>query len=511
MPKSVLLGVDLGTSSCKVTALNTDTETISHASEPYDVRYPRENWAEQNPEVWYKKCQQTISQVVEKLGSEAVVEAIGVTGQMIGAVVVDEKGQPVRPAILWMDQRSAPQAEKLKDRIGENISQITKTPINTAYTLPKLLWIKEEEPDTWKQIYRILLPKDYIRFKLTGVFATDITDASGTLLFDSEECRWSDQIISETGIDYDYLPEVFSSHEVIGQTTMSATKELGLEKRVPVVAGAGDLFSENMAAGNVSAKHRLIRFGSCGSISAPLSEPRMDPEGHNPCYIHCTPNTWLLETSTQAFGLAYDWYVNNIFNRNNLRGKNTARESLRSQAETVVKDVQPGADGVMFVPFTHGAPYWNPNLGGTFLGLSPTHDHKHLVRAVLEGISFSLEDALQQLEETGGFGKRSKYSWRCIGGGTNSPSWTNTVANVLGVDLHLVSEAGPAKGAALLAGIGAGLFADFSEVIELTTSSTEKICHSTDRHDTYQKVYRKYSRTVSKLEELYKTCEWRQE
>ncbi len=499
----VTLGIDVGTSGCKAVLLDRKGQTICSASTEYSPSYPRQGWAEQDPDEWVHAAIQAMAEVRGNRDTKRVhVAAIGVTGQMISAVFVDESYNPVRPAILWLDQRSAPQVRKLVEQHGDTISKITKTPINTAYTLPRLLWLREHEQHQWKKTARVMLAKDYVRLRLTGELATDFSDASGTLLLDSKERCWSTEILDVMDIPERMLPRLASSHEVVGYLTKEAAHNLGLEAGLPVVAGAGDLFSENLSAGNIEGNQRLIRFGSCGSISQPLSSPVQDPDLKCPCYVHGIPDRWLLETSTQAFGLSEAWYKRVLLG--GFRA-NESGSSVHQLVEKMVGSVAPGANGVVFHPFIQGAPYWDVSLRGSFLGLMPSHTEADLARAVLEGATYSLKDALGLLEAASG--ERSDIvglQWRAVGGGSHSQAWAQIVTDVLGVELEILREASPAVGAAMLAAIGYGLFEGFDEASRQSAVVSRRTEIDPESRQAYLELYRQHCFLHEQLGRLYR-------
>jgi len=476
-----LIGVDIGTSGCKVSLIDSHGHSVVEAVSTYAPVYPREGWAEQDPDDWYQAAVSSVHKLLARPEARKVkVAGIGVTGQMISAVFVGKNDRPIYPAILWMDQRTSAEVEWLQKH-GEEISGITKTPINTAYTLPRVLWLRNNLPGIWQATHKILLAKDYIRLRFTGEYATDPSDGSGTLLLDSERRDWSKRITEIARIPADILPPVISSHEVAGKLTEAAADNLGLSPGIPVVTGAGDLFAENLAAGNFTASQRLIRFGSCGSVSSPLTRPVLDPKRRCPCYVHCVPNYWLIETSTQAFGLAEGWFKRELLSNSNV--------SVHSLMDELAASIAPGADGLIFHPFIQGAPYWDPNLKGGFVGITPAHTKAHFARAVLEGITYSLLDAIRLLDNAIG-GKGASVEWRAIGGGTASPVWAQIVADAIGSDLLVLRDASPSIGAAILAGVGTGVIPDYHSA--LGTIPTKLVKYDESTHALYQEEYKQY-------------------
>jgi len=508
MSRGGLLGIDIGTSGCKTVLIDLSGKVVAQASAPYAPRYPKPGWAEQDPEDWYQATISAVRAVLDKPAAEAArILAIGVTGQMISSVFVNNVGYPLRPAILWMDQRSIAQTRWLDEKYGDLICKITKTPINTAYTLPRILWVRQEEPWLWEKTHKVLLAKDYIRLCMTGEYATDFSDASGTLLLNSEQRSWSREILDAVGLKQSLLPLLTPSHEPTSLLSANAAKTLGLEEGVPVVTGAGDLFSENLSAGNVSEGQRLIRFGSCGSISSPLARPVQDPNQKCPCYVHCIPHRWLLETSTQAFGLSDSWFKEKFCQEEVEEAKQQGK-AMHEIVDKMVSSVPPGANDLYFHPFIQGAPYWDLFLRGGFIGITANHGKAHFARAVLEGATYSLRDALDLLEQAESTeGNSLIHEWRAIGGGVRSASWRQIVADVLGINLLFLEEANPSSGAAMLAGIGIGVFESFEEAIRNCSASPQRIDMNPESHASYLKLYDRYKAVHAGLGQLYRCLE----
>ncbi len=502
MAERGLLGVDVGTSSCKVLLLSPAGAVIASTSVPYTPLYPRTGWAEQDPQEWFEAAAQGIQRLLAKSecrGWEPA--ALGLTGQMVSAVFVDHRGEPLCPSILWLDQRSAPQAAHIAAVGAEEVSQKTKTPINTAYTLPRLLWLRVERPELHKRLNKILLPKDYVRFKMTGEYFTDYSDASSTLMLDSQQRQWSSEILQLLDVEPSVLPTLRSSHDVVGHVSAWAARRTGLGRGLPVIAGAGDLFSENLAAGNIDSKSRLVRFGSCGSISSPLNRPVLDPHARCPCYVHCIPDRWLMETSSQAFGLADAWF-RQAFCAQATVGEPTFHY-LYKQTDEEIAEVPPGANGLVFRPFIQGAPYWEPSIRGAFIGVTLTHQRPQFARAVLEGATYALIDALQLLNQaTQAPTDPAELQWKAVGGGAQSPVWTQMVADMLGADILVLGNADPAKGAAMLAGVGSGTFTSFEYALRVCTPSGEQVRYDQQRHKLYRALYDKYKLAHARLRAL---------
>lgn len=502
MSEKYLLGIDIGTGSCKTTIVTSEGKVADSASKEYSTSCPKSTWAEQNPEDWYLAFKTTLAQAVKKAGILTKnISAVGVTGQMVGFVCLDEQGSVLRPTILWMDQRSMPEVNWLQENFGEKIRNISYTPINTAFILPKVLWVKKHEPEIWENIYKIQLPKDYIKLRLTGRWTVDYNDASGTLLFDVANLEWSEGIAQLAEISLDKLPDAFPSTDVVGYLTKEASEETGLKVGTPVVAGSGDLAAENFSAGVVRSNQRLTRLGSAASTASPLDKPVLDPKGMCPCYVHCVPDKWLIEATTQAFGLSERWFKDAFCSEEILKARelNTTPYSL---IDKMVSEVPMGADGLFFHPFITGSPYWDSDLRGTFLGITGRHAKKHFARAVLEGAAYSLRDALGLLDS---LTKGEIIEYILVGGGSRSTIWPQIVCDVLGTNAILMENADACVGAAMLAGVGTGIFKDVDEAISRCAKRQSEVHYNKDSYNKYSSLFAAYREIHDNLKKICKT------
>lgn len=502
MSHKYLLGIDVGTSSLKTTIVTSEGELKGAASNEYPTYYAKPGWAEQNPEDWYSAFKVTLAKAIKQADiSGNNIYAIGVTGQMIGLTCLDKQKNVLRPTILWMDQRNIAQVNWLKENFGDMIRTIAYTPLNTAFTLPKILWVKKYEPEIWRKIYKIQLPKDYIRLKLTDVWATDYNDASGTLLFEVLNRRWSEEISKHTGVSMDKLPRVFPSTEVVGYITQKASMETGLAAGTPVVAGAGDLATENFAAGVIETNQRLIRLGTSAVISTAVSKPILDPNEKCPCYVHCIPNKWSIEASTQSFGLSERWF-RDIFCDEEMAKAQKLHKSAYELIDEIAAKVSPGADGLFFHPFITGAPYWDPYLRGAFIGITLQHNKGHFARAVLEGSVYSLKDSLRSLKS---LIENEVTDYVVVGGGSKSRLWCQIVSDIIGVDVFLPETSGASIGAAMLAGVGTLVFKDFGDAIRKYRKKGIKLQCNKENHKKYNSLFEVYKEIHRSLTGTCKT------
>jgi xylulokinase len=489
--KEFLLGIDIGTSSCKTIVIDTDGKVVDSARHEYGISCPQYGWAEQNPEDWYQAFQQGLTEILDRHPEIAKwISAIGVTGQMIGLTLLDKEGNVIRPAIIWMDQRCLPQVDYLKAHFEDTITRIALNPINIAYTLPKMLWVKEHEPETWNRVYKIQLPKDYVRLRLTNEWVIDYHDVSGTLLFDVANLCWSDEIIDLVGFEREKLPTLLPSWKIAGYVTQAAAEDLGIQAGTPVVAGAGDLATENLAAGIISSDQLLTRLGTAGSSSTSTERPLPDPKKIAPCYAHCIEGRWLAEIADHTFGLCENWFRDTFFSgeKKEAKEQHTDFYQLMDQmaAETPI-----GAEGLLFHPFNHGGPYWNPHLRGAFYGINLRHTKGHFFRALLEGSVFCLKDSILLLEERIG---KSVPDYSLVGGGSRSALWTQMICDILQKDAHILKTADASLGAAMLAGLSIQIFQTPEDAIKLCVVREKEVyCHreNSKKYDVLYEIYQR--------------------
>ncbi len=491
--KDYILGIDIGTSSCKTIVINTDGKVVDSARYEYSISCPQYGWAEQNPEDWYQAFQQGLTEIFAKHpGIAKNLSAIGVTGQMIGLTLLDKEGQVIRPAIIWMDQRCLPQVDYLKTHFEDSITRIALNPINMAYTLPKMLWVKENEPDVWKKVYKFQMPKDYVRLRLTNEWVIDYHDVSGTLLFDVTNLCWADEIIDAVGFDREKLPDLLPSWKIAGFVTKAVADDLGIREGIPVVAGAGDLATEIFAAGIISSDQLLTRLGTAGSSSTSTESPLPDPKKIAPCYAHCIEGRWIAEIADHTFGLCENWFRDTFFSAEKKEAKEQGTDFYQMM-DKMAEDIPIGAEGLIFHPFNHGGPYWNPHLRGAFYGINLRHKKEHFFRAMLEGSIFCLKDSILLLEERIG---KTVPDYILVGGGSRSALWTQMICDIVQKDAHILKTADASLGAAMLAGLGTQIFSSPEEAIEHCVEREKEVfCHRENRkkyvmlYDVYQKVH----------------------
>jgi xylulokinase len=471
---AVMLGLDIGTSGARCVAVDGSGRVVASAVAEYPLLSPRPGWSEQDPESWWEAAREVIGSV----GGD--VTAIGLTGQMHGAVFLDAKDEVIRPAILWNDQRTAAQAEAITRRIGaERLTAIAGNPALTGFQAPKILWLREEEPDNYARVATVLLPKDYVRLRLTGEKSTDVSDASGTLLLDLRKRDWSDEILDALEIPGSWLPPVYES---------------------PQVAGAGDNAAAAIGTGIIRDGLASCSIGTSGVLFAHTDALSLDPLGRLHAFCHAVPGRYHLMGVTLAAGGALRWW-------RDLIGE-TDYDNLTERAATA----PPGSEGLVFLPYLTGerSPHLDPRARGVFFGLTSRHDLSDMTRAVMEGVAFSLRDSLEVMEELGA----SPREIRATGGGTRNRFWRQLLADVLGRPIvRTVVDEGPAYGAALLAGVAAGTFASVEEAcasIEISPDVCEPDQQRKRLYDEYYAAYRSlYPATADTMHALSRLAsEW---
>ena len=485
MTDDLLLGLDLGTTSARAVLVARSGEILATHAAEYPMDTPRPGWAEQDPDAWERAALDALSACVRAAPDPAAIRGIGLTGQMHGATLLDENDQSIRPAILWCDQRTAAQRQAIESEIGlgEVIARTANPPLE-GFTAPKLLWVREHEPDAFARIRRVLLPKDFIRLRLTDEAAADVADASGTALFDVAKRKWSEAMARDLDIPQEWLPRVVESPEPAGALTVAAAEALSLPAGLPVAAGAGDQAAGGVAAGIVAAGDALVTIGSSGVVFVAGDQPRIDPGGRVHTFCHALPDSWHVMGVTQGAGISLRWVRDTLGAR---EADGDPYASLTSEAA-----VSPaGSRGLIWLPYLQGerTPHLDPNARGVLFGLTTAHGRGDVVRAVLEGVAFSLRDGLEIIQELGLPARRVKIA----GGGARSPLWRQIVADVLGLPISLEPEdRGPAFGAALLAGVAVGVYGSVDEACELTASQTQEVEPCADTHAVYEATYRLY-------------------
>lgn len=441
------LGLDIGTGGSRAVLIDEKGRIIaSETAEHVPFASPQIGWAEQHPQDWWRASIAAIRAVLKNENVSArEVGAVGLSGQMHGSVLLDKADEVLRPALLWCDQRTKKQCVEITEKFGtEKLIELVSNPAIAGFTLPKLLWVRENEPDIWKQVKTILLPKDYVRLRLSGDKATDVTDASGTLFFDVKRRTWSEEVLGALSIDKSLLPGLFESTEITGAVSVAGAKETGLRAGTLIVAGAGDNAAGAIGMGITQAGMVSVTIGTSGVAFAVAEIPKLDLQGRIHTLCHAIPARWHNTGVTQGAGLSLSWF------REHFGGK-VNYDQLTAEAAKV----SAGSDGALWLPYLMGerTPYLDARARAAFVGLTASHTRAHLIRAVMEGVAFSLRDSLEIFKGLGA----PIETIRLGGGGAKSKLWQQIQSDVYGLPVELIeAEEGAAYGAAILAGVGAG-------------------------------------------------------
>ena len=487
-----LLGIDIGTGGTRAVLLDGDGRVVSSATAAHPpFASPHAGWAEQNPDDWWSAVCSAVPECLAR-GNTALreIDGIGLTGQMHGLVLLDRGGSVLRPSILWCDQRTEVECREITETAGAaRLIELTANPALTNFTLPKIWWVQKHEPDVWARVGAILLPKDYIRLKLSGSRATDVADASGTLLFDVANRQWSPPMMELSRLDAELLPKVFESCEITGHVSEEGARATGLCAGTPVVAGAGDQAAGAVGMGIVRAGAVSATIGTSGVVFAATAVPVRDPAGRIHTFCHAVPERWHVMGVTQAAGYSLRWF------RDQFGAVGDRTQDAYARLMTEASTVPAGADGLMWAPYLMGerTPYLDPNARGALVGILATHTRAHVVRAILEGVAFSLRDTLTIFAEL----NIPVESIRLGGGGARGAVWRQIQADVYGMPVSALEvEEGPAYGAALLAGVGAGNWTSVENAADATVRVSRRIeperqnlALMNRRYGAYRKLY----------------------
>lgn len=464
MRAHAVIGLDLGTTGARAVLADVSGATLAVYESPYALHTPRPGWAEQSPEAWERAAFTAVAAVAARAERADAVRAIGLTGQMHGLTLLDRAQRPLRDAILWCDLRTGPQRRELEDRLGvATLIRYTGNLPLEGFQAPKLVWVRQHEPDLLERTKHVLLPKDFIRLRLSGECFTDVSDASGTGYFDSATRDWSGEMLDALAIDPAWLPAIRESPQAAGRLTPAAAERLGLPPGIPIAAGAGDQPAGAVAAGIVAEGDAAVTIGSSGVVFAAASAYGAAPDGRVQVGAHALPHRWYLMGVTQAAGLSLRWLRDTWT-------PDVAYTALVAEAD----GSPPGSRGLLWLPYLQGerTPYLDVNARGALVGLTAAHGRADIVRAVLEGVAFSLRDAALAIQGVGAPVRRFKLA----GGGARSPLWRQIVADVFDAPMQIEPEGrGPAFGAALLGAVAAGLFESVEESVQATAAPSTTV------------------------------------
>jgi len=501
---SYLLGIDIGTSGTKTVLFDEKGNTIASATEEYPLYQPNVGWAEQDPEDWWNATCVTIKAVISKSGvSPQDIKGVGLSGQMHGAVLLDSENRVLRKAIIWCDQRSAAECDEITSKIGkERLIEITANPALTGFTASKILWVRNHEPEIYEKVRKILLPKDYVRFRLTGEFATEVSDASGMQLMNIPERSWSSEVLEKLEIDKSFLADLYESQEVSGKVSRQAAELTGLAEGTPVVGGAGDQAAGAVGNGIVRPGVISSTIGTSGVVFAYSEKVSIDPKGRVHTFCHAIPDTWHIMGVTQGAGLSLKWF------RDNFCYEEKRVAELMDIDPYVLMDkeaeqVDAGCNGLIYLPYMMGerTPHLDPDARGVFFGLSAKHGKQDMLRAIMEGVTYSLRDCLEIIKEM----KVPVTEVRASGGGGKSKLWRQMQADVFNADIATInSSEGPALGVALLAGVGTGVYDSVAQACEAAIEVKSIQKSNSDMYEKYNKFYKIYRQLYNSLKQDFK-------
>lgn len=488
-----LIGVDLGTSGTKTVLFAEDGTVAASCTIEYPLYQPQNAWAEQDPLDWWNAVCGTTKAVIAKAGiSASEIKGVGLSGQMHGLVMLDKSGNVLRKSIIWCDQRTAKECEEITQKVGaENLIKITANPALTGFTASKIMWVKNNEPEIYEKCAHILLPKDFIRYKLTGEFATEVSDASGMQLLDVPNRKWSDQVLDALQIDKSLLGKVYESLEITGKVTKAASDLTGLAEGTAVVGGAGDNAAAAVGTGTVQDGRAFTTIGTSGVVFAHTSKLSIDPKGRVHTFCCAVPGAWHVMGVTQGAGLSLKWFRDNFCHEEMIAAAGMKKDPyflMDKQAE----EIPIGSDRLLYLPYLMGerTPHLDPNCRGVFFGLSAMHTRQHLLRAVMEGVTFSQRDSVEVLREMG----VSINEMLACGGGGSSPLWRQMLADVYGCPVKtVVSKEGPALGVAILAGAGTGVYSSVQDgcaAVIKTNPPQNPISQNSAEYEKFYNIYR---------------------
>lgn len=480
---SYFIGIDSSTTATKAILVDEAGMVVGVAASEYTFETPKPLWSEQHPQLWWDASVKSIRQVLAETGIDSAdVKGIGLTGQMHGLVLLDAHGEVLRPALLWNDQRTGAECDEIRNKLGKkNLVQITGNDALTGFTAPKILWVKNNEPDIYAKVKQILLPKDYVRYKLIGQYATDKAGGAGTLLFNVKNRTWSDEVVQALSIDPAWLPSTHEGPEVTGHVSEAAAEATGLKAGTPVVGGGGDQAAQAVGVGAVEPGIIALTLGTSGVVFASAAEPFIEPEGRLHAFCHAVPGRWHMMGVMLSAAGSLRWYRDTV-------APGVGFDALLAPAT----DILPGSEGLLFLPYLTGerTPHPDPLARGAFVGLTVRHTQPHMSRAVIEGVAFGLRDSFELMKSAGLVDIKQV---RVSGGGAKSPLWRQILADVLNVELVTINTTeGAAYGAALLAGVGAGVWPDVDIACEACVQLTGSTVPNPNAVTKYELIYAQY-------------------
>jgi len=494
----LLLGIDVGTGGSRAVVINETGQIVASATVEHEpFASPLTGWAEQDPDDWWRASVAAIREVVSRDNARSEdIAAVGLSGQMHGSVLLNERDEVVRPALIWCDQRTDKQCEQLTQQIGaEQLIKLTCNPALTGFTLPKMLWVRDNEPEAWQQVRSVLLPKDYVRFRLTGDKATDVADASGTLLLNVAERKWSDEMLAATEIDVSLLPTVFESPEITGTISSSAAELTGLRAGTPVVGGAGDQAGGAVGIGIVQPGAVSATIGTSGVVFAATNSPALDPKGRVHTFCHAVPGRWHVMGVTQGAGLSMRWFRDQF-------GAGMGEGDPYDRMTEEAAQVESGSNGLLWAPYLMGerTPHLDPHARAALVGLTASHTRAHVIRAIMEGVAFSLRDSFEIFNEM----QVPVETIRLGGGGARSALWRQIQADIYGRAVATVeAEEGAAYGVAMLAGVGVRTWPSVDAACAAVVRTRDRVEPEAKSKKTLDRQYKTYQAMYPALKMIH--------
>lgn len=495
-----LIGIDIGTSGAKSVLISEKGALLASDFQEYPLSLPRAGWAEQDPEHW---VQATLRSLRNLLLSSRVAEkdlaGLSLSGQMHGLVCLDGDGRVLRPAILWCDTRTTEECRLIEEKVGgrSKLIQLTSNPALEGFTLPKLIWVQRHQPEIFSRIRMVLLPKDYVRFRLTGELGMDMSDAAGTLMLDVKKRRWSKPLLAAVGISPAILPPLGESPDIAGKITASVAGETGLPEGLPVAFGGADNTCAAVGNGVISEGTVAVSIGTSGTVIAPTASPLRDKMGRAHTFNHSVPGLWYVMGVMQAAGLSLKWLRDNFSGLERAMAAESGTDAY-SWMTAGAEKLPPGSEGLLWLPYLNGerTPHLDANARGVLFGVEARHTKAHVMRAVMEGVAFGLRDSLEIIRSL----KIPVAEIRLTGGGGKSPVWQQILADVFGQAVVTINaEEGPAFGAAIIAGVGTGVYSDFGQAAGKLIKVTREISPDPARSQAYERPYKLFGKLYADL------------
>lgn len=494
-----LFGIDFGTGGCKATIIDTRGNVLATAFEEYPSEHHRPGWSEQDPALWIQALIDTVQKCKNMMedGFDGVL-GLAVTASTHNAVLLDEGGKVIRRCIMWNDQRSAEQSRWLEERYGGQIFGIAMAKPAPTWTLSQLLWVKENEPENYKRIHRLMFTKDYVRSWITGDFVTDVVDAQGSLFYDAKAGQWSKTLCDMIDLPLNALPKVVKSREVVGQVRPEIAALTGLPEGLPVIAGCSDTAAEDLSAGAVREGQIIVKLATAGNVNIVLNDAK--PHAKSFTYPYSVEGKWYTVTATNSCASANRWLRDTFYPVEKALCEEKGEDVYLLMNEQAAK-VPLGCDGLIFHPYLLGerCPYFNADARANFFGVSMMHTKGHFARALLEGVAFSLYDCLEVLKNF----TENMEDVVLIGGGAKSPLWSQIVSDVFGLEVKVPEHAESSFGGALLVGVGAGVFRDEAEAVESCVRMKSVFTPDRENHEKYKRIHALYQKIVHAQEPLW--------